>query len=54
MARELYKIVGYFEDKKITLEVVNGEADAERERVRFAKSFSSSWKVQIEKISEVL
>lgn len=54
MAIERYKIIGVFDEKRITLEVVNGEAEAETERVRFAKSLSSSWSVQIEKFTEVL
>ena len=54
MTRELYKIIGIYDEKKITLKTVNDEAEAETERKRFAASFSSSWKVMIEPSTEAI
>lgn len=54
MKTERFKIVGIYEDKKVTLKTVNDEMEAETERSRFASSFSSSWTIKIEKSPEVL
>ncbi len=49
--KERFKIVGRIGDKQVTLETVNDEADAEELRRKYARSFSSSWTVSIEKVS---
>lgn len=54
MKTERYKIVGIYDEKKVTLKTVNDEAEAETERMRFAASFSSSWKVTVEKSTEAI
>lgn len=46
-----YKIVGFYDEKKVTLKTVNDEIEAEETRREYAKSFSSSWSIKIE-ISE--
>lgn len=52
MSQERFKIVGEIDGKKVTLKTVNDECEAEEERTRFAKSFSSSWSIRIERSTE--
>lgn len=54
MKRELYKIVGIYEDKRVTLKTVDDEAEAETERRRFAACFSSSWTIKVERSAEAI
>ncbi len=49
-----YKIVGLYEDKKITLDFAADDVEAHTKRAKFAASFSSSWKIKIEPFTENL
>lgn len=49
-----YKIVGLYDDKKVTLKTVNDEIEAEETRREYAQAFTSSWTIKIEISEEII
>jgi len=43
-----FKIIGKLDDREITLDFAENETEAREKRIKFAKSFSSSWTITIE------
>ena len=54
MTKELYKIVGIYGDKKVTLRTVSSVVEAKAIQKEFRKGFTSSWRIEIEQSTEGL